>query len=764
MEGKLDPKDVVLKRADGKWDYDYTNANVDWMQQYYRDWAPTQEHTLSLSGGSDKWSYYVSGNYLTQEGLMRYGTDTYDRYTTTAKLSGDISSSVNLQYTNRFVRTAYGRPTSMTEGFYDNVMRRARPNRAITDPNGKYMSDINYIDALQNGGRRKEENDFQTQQLKLTITPVKDVKIITELNYRTQTEFTHEDAFKNYSYLADGVTPYLALTSVANDYVYEYARKSYFFNPNIYGEITKSLDKHNFKVMAGFQSEWNKYRDLSASRKDLFSKDLPVIDLTSNLTPTVTGQVQEWATSGIFGRLNYDYDGKYLLEANLRYDGTSRFREDKRWNVFPSVSLGWNVANENFWEPIAKTVNTLKLRASYGILGNQNTNGWYPTYQTISTGIANGMWLVDGVKPNIASAPGLVSSSLTWEKIRSWNFGIDLGAFKNRLTGSFDSFIRFTDNGVGPGISLPATLGTSVPRVNNVDIKTSGFELSIGWRDKIGQVKYGARLNLSDSKTKVMSFPNETGNLDSYISGRYTNEIWGFQTIGIAKSVDEMTSHLATLTAGGQAALGSNWSAGDIMYADTNGDKKISKGANTIYDHGDLEVIGNSTPRYAIGLDFDVEWKGFDMRMFWQGILKRDYAPSGMVFWGTNSSGEWWSTALKEHLDYFRLDPNDPLGQNLDSYYPRPIFGGKNQNAQTQYLLDASYLRLKNIQFGYTLPGSLTQKVKIAKLRVFISGENLLTLTKLNDTLDPESIGIGRQGGTVYPLSTVYSCGLSANF
>jgi hypothetical protein len=200
------------------------------------------------------------------------------------------------------------------------------------------------------------------------------------------------------------------------------------------------------------------------------------------------------------------------------------------------------------------------------------------------------------------------------------------------------------------------------------------------------------------------------------------------------------------------------------MYRDLNNDKKISGGSNTTNDPGDRRVIGNATPRFRTGIDLDAAYKGFDVRVFFQGVLKRDYFPSGMVFWGTTNSGEWWSTCLTEHLDYFRLSETHPLGQNLDSYYPRPIFGSKNQQPQTKYLLNAAYMRLKNLQLGYTLPVELTQKIMIQKLRVFVSGENLLTMTKLNKTLDPESVGIGRQGGTVYPLSTVYSFGLSVNF
>ncbi|WP_374164823.1 SusC/RagA family TonB-linked outer membrane protein [Arcticibacter sp. MXS-1] len=764
MDGKLDPSDVVLKRADGKWDYDYTNGNVNWMEQYYKDWAPTQEHNVSIGGGSDKWTYYLSGNYLNQEGLMRYNTDTYDRYTATAKISGALSKYVQVDYLNRFVRTNYERPTYMTDDFYDHIMRRARPIRPVNDPNGHYMADINYIDALQNGGRRNDELDFNTQQLRLTVSPTKNWNVIGELNYRTETQFLHEEAFKSYAYMADGVTRYTALTSVANDYVYEYGKKLYFYNPNIYTNYSQSIGNHNFKALLGFQSEWNRYRDLSASRKDIITTSLPVLNLTANATPEVSGQVQEWSTAGFFGRINYDYKGKYLLEGNLRYDGTSRFRSEDRWSWSPSFSAGWNIASEDFWKSLAKTVSVLKLRASYGKLGNQNTNTWYPTYATIGTGTANGSWLVDGAKPNTANAPGLISTSLTWEKIRSWNFGADWEMFRSRLTGSFDYFLRYTDNGVGVGETLPATLGTGVPDVNNIDILTKGFEISVGWNDRIGTVAYGVRVNLSDARTKVLSYPNPTQELAKYIAGRYNNEIWGYHTVGIAKTKEEMDAHLAGLPNGGQSALGNNWGAGDIMYFDTNGDGKISNGGQRLNDRGDLEVIGNSTPRYALGVDLNARWKGFDFRMFWQGILKRDWAPAGMMFWGTTSAGEFWSTALKDHLDYFRPDADDPLGQNLDSYYPRPIFGGKNQNAQTRYLLDASYMRLKNAQIGYTIPADVLKKVKISNLRLFFSGENLLTITDLNNTLDPESIGIGRQGGTVYPLQKVYSFGLSANF
>jgi len=775
FNGILAATDVMPAHpTNGKWNYDLPNANVNWMNEYYRQWAPSQEHAASISGGNANWKYYASVNSLDQEGLMRYGTDKFSRLSTTVSLTGQLNKYVSVDLNSRFIRTNYNRATAMDGGFYLNVLRRARPTRPINDPNGLGAGDINYINQLQNGGMRTEENDWLYQQARITITPIKNWNIRAEFNSRTNTGFNHEDTKLTYAYNVDGVTPYRSALSLTNDYVYELGFKSNFVNPNIYTDYELNIDKHNFKLMAGFQSELYKQQLFSAKRNDMITTAIAELDKTTSATTELSGNRSDWATAGFFGRINYDYAAKYLLELNLRYDGTSRFRDEQRWGFFPSVSVGWNVANEAFWESMSQTIGQLKLRASYGELGNQNTNSWYPTYQTIPTSTAAGTWLVNGVKPNTADAPNLISSSLTWERVQSWNAGVDLGAFKNRLTASFDYYNRYTLNMVGPAPTLPVILGTSVPSINNTDLKTFGFELSLGWRDVVNGFSYGVQATLADSRTRILSYPNETNSIDAYRMNVVTDDIWGYETVGMAKTDDEMTAHLATMTNGAQNAIGSNWKAGDIMYADLNGDGKISAGARTMADHGDLMVIGNKKPRFMYGLNLDFAWKGIDLSMFWQGVGKRDYMPdtNNMVFWGATGD-QWWSTALAEHLDYFRNDETNPLGVNTDAYYPRPLIGGaygdKNHKYQTRYVQDASYLRLKNLQIGYTLPANISKYIGSTNLRIFLSGENLLTFTKLSSTLDPESIGIGGNGssssvGTVYPLSTVYSCGLSINF
>ena len=754
----------------GKWNYDYSANNVNWLKEYYRNTAPSQEHNVSVSGGSDKMTYYLSANYMTQEGFMRYGTEDYDRYTITAKISAQLTKALKVDYSNRWVRTDYERPTYMNDDFYNHILRRARPVRAVYDPNGYLMSDINYIGVMRDGGRHNEQKDAMAQQLKITVTPLKNWNIIGEMNIKTDNNWNHWEQFVVYSHYKDNPeNTYTALTSANKDQVSEYSLKTTYLNPTVYSNYNFSLkEKHNFTVLGGFQAEIMKYRDMEGARTGLVTTDLPVLNLTTDADSyTLKGLYKNWKNAGFFGRINYDYNGKYLVEGNLRYDGSSRFRRGNRWILTPSFSLGWNVARENFWEKLADVVEVFKLRVSYGELANQNTTSWYPTYQTLGVTTNGGKWLQNGALTSVASVPGLISTSLSWEKIKNTNIGFDFGALNNRLTGSFDYFWRKTKNMVRPGVELPAILGATVPSTNNTDLTTFGWELSIGWRDKVGELGYGVKLNISDNQTRIDKYPNPTNSLSKYMAGELTGDIYGYTTIGIAKTQEEMDAHIASLPKGGQTAIGSKWEAGDIMYADINGDGKIDNGSNTLDDMGDLKKIGNNTPRFRTGITLDAQWKGFDFSMFWQGVLKRDFDPgeNSMVFWGTTGSGQWWSTSFKDHMDYFRAeDTASPLGANVNAYYPRPLFNNKNHKTQTAYLQNAAYMRLKNLQLGYTLPKSLINKIGLQNVRVYVSGENLLTITGLSDTMDPETAGIGKQGGTVYPLSRVYSFGLSVNF
>ena len=758
--------------ADG---YAYGIDDVDWYDVVYKNTAFSQEHNASATGGTDKFNYYASFNYLNNGGFMDLGKDKYDRYNATAKINAQLTDWLKMNYSMRYTRTDYERPASMTNSLYTDMARQGWPVLPLYDRNGYYYDSPSPALGLATGGKDTRQRDINNQKIGLVIEPIKDWQTHVEFNYRVDNTTRHWDSKRTYNHDVNG-DPVIYRQ---NSNVHEDESKENYLNFQVYSEYSFQLaEKHNFHVMAGFQTEQLKLTVFGLQRDGIIDPSKPEIDLTNGLSysgdavvPSTNGSRNQWQTAGFFGRFNYNYDDRYLLEANLRYDGTSRFRTNNMWRAFPSVSLGWNIAREKFFEDLKNTVDVLKLRASYGSLGNQNTNNWYQTYQTISYNAFSGTWLQNGAKTNTTSAPGLVSTALTWEKVESYDIGLDFGLFNNRLTGTFDWYIRDTKDMIGNAPELPAILGTSVPVTNNTDLRTYGWELQIGWRDVLKNgLSYGVSFNISDARTKITRYPNNpTESIWNYIKGRYINEIWGYETIGIAKSDEEMNNHLANTD---QSSLGSNWAAGDIMYKDLNGDKKITGGAGTLSDHGDLKVIGNSTPRYLVGLDLNASWKGFDMRLFFQGVLKRDFWCGGSwggreYMFGATDSGTWWCTGITGVSDYYRDSnswsvQNGYKSENKDAFLPRPIYSYKNIECQSKYIMDASYIRLKNFEIGYSLPKSLLENVKISNLRVFFSAENLFTITDMPDQFDPETIGTNNNN--TYPLSRTLSCGVNITF
>lgn len=762
-------------KNDGTWDNAYPTAidDVDWYDEIYKDWNFSQEHNFSVNGGSKKFSYYASFNFLNQSGFMQIGEEGKKRYNGTAKINSQLTDWLNFSYAMRFTREDYIRPSSLTDDLYKNMARQGWPILPLYDKNGYYYDAPSPALGLAEGGSDKKQTDNIYHQIGFILEPIKNWKTHLEFNYRIKSANRHWDTQMRYNHDYEG-NPYIYKN---NSNVHEDYYKENYYNFNAYTEYNHTFNQtHNLHIMGGFQAEDLKQTQFGLQRNGIMFPGKPEVDLTTGLdyngnevVPSTNGSRNEWTTAGFFARVNYDYQGKYLIEGNLRADGTSRFRKGNQWKAFPSVSVGWNIARENFFEPINDVIGILKLRASYGSLGNQNTTNWYQTYQTMTVGSSDGTWLMNGKQPNTATAPGLVSTSLTWETIETYNIGLDWGLFNNRLTGSFDYYIRNTKNMVGNAPELPAILGTDVPVTNNTDLRTSGWELSIGWNDRLNNgLTYSAKFNVSDARTKITRYPNNpTNSIDTYIEGRYINEIWGYETVGLAKTDEEMQAHLATLPNGGQDALGSDWSAGDIMYADLNGDGKISGGAGTLNDSGDMKVIGNSTPRFLFGLDLNASWKGFDVRVFFQGVMKRDYWQGSTYLFGASKNGQWWATGLSQVSDYFRDEnswsvQNGYQSVNIDSYLPRPLYNNKNQKCQTRYLQNAAYIRLKNLQIGYTIPKSITARWGIQNVRVFFSGENLWTGTSLASQFDPETIS--SYNGNSYPLSKTLSCGINVTF
>ena len=743
------------------------NANTDWFDKMYKKAVPSHEHNLSVSGGSDKITYLVSGSFMKQNGFINYNSDDFKRYTLNARIKADLSKYVTLVYGSKWIREDYDKPSYLGDLFYDSIAR-TWPTCPEYHDNGNYGSTMVY--RLLYAGRNIDQKDQTYNQLQLTIEPIKDWKIYAEGNMRTINRMNHSELLPIPWINAAGEMAYGSLDgsrAAGATEVTEQSWRDNYLTGNLYSDYFKQFESgHYFKVMAGFNAELMKSRDVKGIMDNLITPDLPTLN-TATENPRTSGGYSHWSTVGFFGRLNYNFQEKYLFEFNLRHDGTSRFLGDQRWGTFPSFSLGWNVAREGFFENLGNLkeyISTLKFRGSWGQLGNTNTEDLYPFYLTVPFKTQAGGWLIDGKKSNLSYAPGLVSTMLTWETVESWNVGLDWGAFNNRLTGSFEYYVRQTKDMVGPAPELPSILGTGVPKMNNADMKSYGFDLDVSWRDKVGDFSYGVKFVLSDNKRKVTRYPNENGIYSQWYVGKMSGELWGYETIGIAKTQEEMDKHLASLPNGGQT-IGSQWAAGDIMYKDLNNDGKIDAGSSTLGDPGDKKIIGNSTPRYRFGLTLDGSWKGFDLSLFFQGVAKRDYLLAGPYFWGAKN-GQWHSVGFDYHWDFFRPE-GDPLGANVDSYYPRPLFdqGGKNQQDQTRYLQNAAYLRLKNLQLGYTFPKAWVNKIGLQHLRLYFSGDNLFTVTGLHGYYDPEALGdTGDKMGKVYPLSRTYSVGMNINF
>lgn len=778
--------------------YANANANVDWYGEIFRDRNFSQEHNLSVSGGTEKVSYYFSANYSDHDGSLRIGKNSMNSYNVTGRFTADVFKWFRLGYSTRWNRQDFRRPATLTDNLYQTIGRQGWPVLPLRDDNGYYFDAPTPALGLAEGGKDTKQTDRNTHQLELVFFPLDGWDIHAELNYNVLSATRHWDSQMRYNHDVEGNPVIYARDSNVHEDYY----KENFFNVNIFSNYNWTIaDKNDFHVMLGFQTENMKQLGYGLQRNGILVPDLPVVDLTSGnsysgdpVTPSVNGYRNQWDTAGFFGRINYSYDSRYLIEGNLRYDGTSRFRSNRRWIWLPSFSAGWNIANEKFWEDCVEVCNQLKLRVSYGVLGNQNTTNWYQTYRVLDPKASNGGWLQGGLKPNTLGFPGLVSTELTWEKVYNWNIGLDFALFNSRLRGSFDYYIRSTKDMVGPAPELPAILGTGVPVTNNCDLRTNGWDLEIGWYDNTSWgLSYSARFVLSDAITKITRYPNNPSNTlpeanpndpKRYIAGRVMGEIWGYETIGIAHNQGEMDAHLNGLDQtwaanhdgqmpgelrNGQSQLGYNWGAGDIMYRDINGDGVISSGANTLDDHGDLKVIGNSTPRFNFSLDLNASYYGFDLRLYFQGVAKRDYWQGSSYFWGIEND-EWWSQGLRQHADYFRDENSWSVQEgindvNTDSYYPRPMFWGntnKNKKVQTRYLQDASYIRLKNLQVGYSLPKKVVKKIGFDQIRFYFSAENLWTGTKLSSLFDPETIGSG-WGGCAYPLSRTFSFGINLN-
>jgi TonB-linked SusC/RagA family outer membrane protein len=735
-------------------------AVTDWYGIYFKKFSTRQKHNLSVSGATGMIDYYLSTGFYDEQGLFKAWDDSYNRYNFDGKISAQATPwmkiSTFFKYNNDkqdFPWAADGRAR-----MYD-LITKIKPTMPAKYPGTDIWTQEGRVEE-----RRKTRDVTTGRQFvlspRISLEPVKGWVTNVEVNYIVNSDRNVKTDLQAPWVRPNGEITY-APTKETTKFIPTLNTNEYL-SPTAYSSYTRSFGKHNVSVLAGYQQEVYKYFNLAANAQYLLSDAIPSVS-TAVGTKTVTDGQGHWATQSAFGRLNYNFDEKYLIEVNFRADGTSRFEPGEQWGNFPSVSAGWVLSKENFY-PLTGLIDYFKIRASYGSLGNQNVANYLyvPTMP-----ISQSLWLFGNQRLWTVGTPNLTSIDLTWEKVSTFNVGTDFRLLNDRLSGTFDWYEAYTTDLVGPGPAVPAVLGAAVPRTNSGEIRTRGWDLELSFKNNVRDFYYSISGVLSDNISVVTKYNNPTGVLSTYFVGQRLGDLWGFYTAGLFQTAEEIAGW-----ADQQAVLAGTWRTGDVKYVDQNGDGKVDRGTNTVDDHGDLRIMGNERPRFSYGFNLSASWKGIDLSAFFQGIGKLDQwiseADNGNYFRG-NANGPLHATVLKQHVDYWR-DDTSPLGANPNAYFAKPysVFTGENnKNYQTpndRYMQNGSYLRLKNLQLGYSIPKSITQKVSISNLKVYVSAENILTFTKMM-IFDPEATVRGGIGDAkIYPLAKAYSIGLNINF
>jgi TonB-linked SusC/RagA family outer membrane protein len=742
----------------------------NYQSRIMTDFAPTNQQDISISGGSDKSKFFVSLGRFSKDGYLRMNNETFKRYNLLMKADFQVNKWLNLN--NKVV---FNSQNSDKPHFYNwdvniNSLARVNPIMPVQFPDleyyitpgdreqyeqyiGKYFGGTNFFPYLQDGGRETwTRNDVWLTQ-GVTLTPFTGFKVVSNFSYNIYNQM-YQDVQSKIDIVE---TDLLAKSPVSNgfsgdDWIENSNTYNQYYVLNAYAEYSlPTFGRNNITAMVGFNQERGLNRNVYSQARQLITPLVTDLNATTGVQ-RADGSKSHVSLRGVFYRLTYNYDDRYLLEANGRYDGTSRFPQDSRFGFFPSFSAGWRISNEQFMAGTNSWLDNLKIRASYGTLGNQLLgNNYYPYVASMGTG--QSPYMFSNAFIPYVSAAGLVSPSLTWESVTSKNLGVDITMLKSRLDMSVDVYTRDTRDML-MNVSYPAILGTSAPKENAADLRTKGWELSLTWRDKIKtDWSYDVTLALADAQATITKFENPSGALPSgsrYYVGQKLGEIWGYKTVGIFQTQDAIDN------APDQSRIGNNWRPGDVQYADLNGDGIISPGKNTLEDPGDRTIIGNSTPRYSFGINTSVAYKNFRLTAFFQGIGKVDH-------WPTSGNWTWFFPYNAGHIErYYITDTWTP--ENPNAYFPAAHISTsdkKNLQTQSRYLQSAAYLRAKNITLSYNLPLSLLNKIKMSRAQVFVSGMNLFEFTKIRKPLDPESI---QSGAIEYPMQRIGTLGFNVSF
>ncbi len=759
----------------------YIEAYRDWdvEKMFFSEWTPQQTQNLSVSGGAKNTSYSINMGYLDQTGTFKAKPDSYERYNISANINSDVTNWFSVRFRTQMAKTDFKTPFSLSGGTYTPLftLYRWQPSYLYGTYKGlPFRSPVNEYEQAKYMTKNIWYNRYS---LGASLKPLKGLKLDLDYTYITESEFNNTiggipqalDIYTapNAANVADPTTMYKAYTT-SYDYVANDDTREAGYVLNAVVSYEKDIKDHNFKIMGGTNIEKSEYRYHWSQRKGVLDYSHPEIPLSTG-DQFVDGWHSRTAVAGFFGRFNYSYKDKILFEANGRYDGTSKFMGDNQWGFFPSVSVGYRLTEEPFMEVLKPYLTSFKPRASWGRVGNQDV----PSGQFLSNiAVGASSWLIGNKKTSYAGVPTTLNPNLTWETIQTLDFGADARLFDDKVGVVFDWYERKTLDMLGAGQVVPSSFGGSSPMVNYGELTTNGYEIEVNFNHSF---KNGLNIllsgSLTDYKTKITKFASASDpNIANNYQGRTVGEFWGYETDRLFQVEDfdlNTTTNKYVLKSDipNQTKLEASsftYAPGDVKYKDLDNSGAITYGTNTLSDHGDLKIIGNSQPRFLYGFRFGADWKGFDMDIFLQGVGSRQYWATGnTAIPGWDASEAWYA----HQMDYW-------TPENTDAFYPRPSNLGQggslyNFQVQTKYMLNMAYCRLKNVTFGYSIPKDLTRKAYLQKFRIYVSGENLFEIDGLGKVpIDPEtglhSTADSRMFGRGYPYRRTFSFGVQVTF
>jgi TonB-linked SusC/RagA family outer membrane protein len=734
-------------------------GSTDWYGKLYKKSLAALENNITVTGSGEKTTFLVSGRLMKQDGLFRYNSDDYNMKNFRAKGTVQVFPWLQIENNSDYSEMAYHNPMNVGEGggIWRNIADEGHPAGEMFNPDGSLT-----MVAVYNVGDYwygKNGIDTKKQVFKNTTgftARFNKLSVKGDLTFRnTNNNVTQKRVQVPYSN-KPGVTAYVGTTT--NDLMFD-QRETQYLATNLYTEYENTfLDSHYLKFMVGYNYEQSTYNKLLAQRNGVIYEGATDMNLALGQSITTGGGYEKWDILGGFSRLNYSFKDRYLIEVNARYDGSSKFPSNQRYAFFPSFSGGWRLSKEAFWHVSPKALSDVKLRASYGSLGNGNIDSYVYQEQFSISQSGN---ILNGVKPQYTSRPTVLPDGITWETSTTTDLGLDFSMLSDRLRFVGDWYVRNTTNMFTIGLTLPATFGATAPKGNYADLQTKGWEMSILWRDKFNiaakPFNYNVRITLADNKSKITRYNNPDKLLSDYYVGQVIGEMWGYTTEGFFIDQADIDAH-AKQSPQMRASPTNIWYPGDIKLKDLNGDGFVNVGTGRVADPGDRKIIGNSSPHYTYGISLGADWNNFFFSTFFQGVLKQNWYPSteAEFFWG-------------QYNRPYNNIPKWQLGnmwtpENTNAYLPRTMSRAASSNTarelgvvQTKYLQNVAFIRLSNIQVGYNLPRSVVSKIRASDAKIFISGENLwsyspfinllrVLMSKIQDRLTRCSIRVVIQG------------------